>query len=411
MSFVSSSGAIPTAALPPFERFVAFDISKRTSVVAAVDTKQQIVLSPRKVVVEKLEQWASTNLKSTDKVVIEATFNAWYYYDLLKPLVGAVVVANPHQVKLIAHSRVKTDARDALALAKLLAADLIPTVWVPPAPVRELRNLIAYRQRLIRQAASAKNRLHAILATQHLLPPGGDPFSAKYQGWWQELKLPQALKLMIKGEMSVLEALQPLIANVEKEIIELSNQGQWASQSGFLIQLPGIGVLTAMTILSAIGDVKRFESAKKLVGYSGLGASIHASGQLVRRGGITKEGRRELRTALVEAAWTAVEHDEKWKSWFERLALRIGRGKAIVAVARKLVVVIWHVLSKGEADRQAQEEPLARKMLRWAYKLRARGRNELSGPAFTRLQLSSLGVGQKLNEFKYDGRLIRLPPP
>jgi hypothetical protein len=253
--------------------------------------------------------------------------------------------------------------------------------------------------------------LQAILAAQHLLPPDGDPFSAKHQGWWEELNLSQALKLMLKAEMSILENLQPLIANVEKELIELSNQGQWASQSRFLIQLPGIGVLTAMTILSAIGDIKRPSSAKKLVGYSGLGASIHWRGQLTRKGAITKEGRRELRTALVEAAWTAVEHHAGWKNWFERLANRVGRGKAIVAVATKLLVVIWHVLSKREADRHAEEGQVARKILRWGYKLKSTGRKTLSGPAFTRLQLDNLGLGEKLTDFKYDGRLISLPPP
>ena len=152
-------------------RFVAFDISKRSCVVAAVDIKQQIVLQPRKITIEKLQSWATTHLNSTDQVVLEATFNAWFYYDLLKSLVCKVVVANPHQVKLITHSKVKTDAKDALALAKLLAAELVPTVWVPPIEVRELRALVAHRRSLIIQRTQARTRLQAMLAAQHLLPP------------------------------------------------------------------------------------------------------------------------------------------------------------------------------------------------------------------------------------------------
>src|SRR6478672_4957709 len=105
------SSDVSSSTTLPIQRFVGFDISKRTSVVAAVDAKQQVVLTARKISIDKLEQWARANLKPTDKVVIEATFNAWYYYDLLDPLVSSVLVANPHKVRLIAQSRVKTDAK------------------------------------------------------------------------------------------------------------------------------------------------------------------------------------------------------------------------------------------------------------------------------------------------------------
>src|SRR5205085_10620527 len=120
--------------------------------------------------------WITHNLKPTDKVVIEATSNEWYYYDLLKPLFDVVVVANPYKVRFIAEARVKTDAKDAIALARLLAADLIPAVWVPPLEVRELRALVAQRQRLVRQRTAAYNRLQAIIAAYHLLPPEGEAF-------------------------------------------------------------------------------------------------------------------------------------------------------------------------------------------------------------------------------------------
>ena len=112
MSITSSSSTSPNSLEIEISRFVGFDISKRTSMVAAVDVKQQLVLKPRKVRVEKLVQWATDNLLPTDKVVIEATSNAWYYYDLLTPFVNSMVVANPHQVRLIAQSKVKTDGRD-----------------------------------------------------------------------------------------------------------------------------------------------------------------------------------------------------------------------------------------------------------------------------------------------------------
>ena len=128
-----------------------------------------------------------------------------------------------------------------------------------------------------------------------------------------------------------MDQLSPLISEVEDELNRLSLAEPWADQLPYLLQLPGIGLITAMTILGAIGQIERFPTAKKLVGYAGLGARVHSSGQTHRTGGITKQGRRELRRVLIEAAWTAVRYDQHWQEQFERLADRIGREKAIVA--------------------------------------------------------------------------------
>jgi transposase len=118
-----------------------------------------------------------------------------------------------------------------------------------------------------------------------------------------------------------------------------------------------------MTILAAIGDFSRFKSSKKLAGYSGLGASVHASGQTFRQGRITKAGRRDLRTALIEAAWAAVNFDPYWKQEFDHLSQRLIPCKAIVAIARRLLVVLWHVLSKRQSYRHLSDEKIAVKMM------------------------------------------------
>jgi transposase len=132
-------------------RFVALDLHKRYVMVGAVNAHQEVVLRPQRVELVAFEAWAKKHLRPTDEVVLEATSNAWYIYDLLEPLVTGVVVANPYHVKLIAASLVKTDRRDTLVLARLLAANLIPEIWIPPVEVRELRALIAHRERLVSQ--------------------------------------------------------------------------------------------------------------------------------------------------------------------------------------------------------------------------------------------------------------------
>ena len=134
-------------------------------------------------------------------------------------------------------------------------------------------------------------------------------------------------------------------------------------------------------------------TAKKLVGYSGLGASVHASGQTYHTGPITKQGRRELRTVLVEAAWSAVTHHPYWQAQFARLVPSLGKGKAIVAIARKLLVVVWHVLTHQVADWHADRPMVTRKLQRWGAIHGLAAQQGLSSGAFARQLLDRLGLG------------------
>ena len=289
-------------------RFVALDIHKAYVVIGAVDGTQTVVLPPRRVSLPQFAEWATQHLLQSRQVVLETTINAWTFYDQLIPLVSRVVVANPAQVKLIASSGSKTDKRDTLALARLLAANLIPAVWVLPAEVRELRALVTHRQRLVKQRTMAKNRLQSLLHQHNLTPPFKAVFAPLHRTWWEDLeqRLPASERVRVQKDRALVVYLTSLIELVEAELAQLSQQEPWHAQVPFLLQLPGIGMITAMTVLASIGDVTRFASAKRLVGYAGLGARIHASGQVQRSGSITKNGRTELRTVLVEAAWTSV---------------------------------------------------------------------------------------------------------
>ena len=133
-----------------------------------------------------------------------------------------------------------------------------------------------------------------------------------------------------------------------------------------MMQLPGFGVVNTMTVLSAIGTIHRFPTPDHLVGYSGLGARVRQSGDTLHSGRISKTGRRELRTALVQAAWTAVNTHSYWRHKSTRLERRIGAQNAIVAIARKLLVVIWPVLTRRTAARHSDPPHTARHVLRCA---------------------------------------------
>ena len=166
------------------------------------------------------------------------------------------------------------------------------------------------------------------------------------------------------------------------------------------MQLPGFGVILSMIVLAAIGDITRFENSKKLVGYSGLGAGVHDSGKEHIEKRITKSGRKELRWALVEAAWCAIRISPHWKEQYEMYLKRMRKpNQAIVVIARKLLVAVWHVLTNEETDVHASEEDLAYKMLVLAWDLNEDVRMGLSYKQFAKYALMKLGVETDITRF------------
>jgi transposase len=228
-------------------------------------------------------------------VVIESTTNAWHVYDLLEPLVAEVLVANPIKVKQIACARVKTDNRDTLILARLLAANLVPTVWVPPKAVRELRQFISHRRRLAQMHTQVVNRMHSVAHRHHLNHPKGKSFQPKNTAWQQDASLSKLEKLQLELDMATRAHLEEQTERMTRELGRMSHEEPVASDMLYLMQVPGCGVVTGMTILAAIGDITRFENPKTLASYSGLTPGLEQSGVKVRGKGITKEGRREFR--------------------------------------------------------------------------------------------------------------------
>ncbi len=291
----------------------------------------------------------------------------------------------------------KTDKIDVFALAKLLAAGWMPEVWVPPVEVRELRGLIAHRRQLVKQRTRLKNHLHSLLHRHQLAVVDGDPFAEKNRAWWDGLKVSPVERLQLRHDLKALGEVDEQIAEVEVELQRLSTTSPWAEQVTYLIQLPGFGLLTAMTILAAIGDVTRFETAKQLVGYAGLGAGVYDSGNTHRTGRITKSGRREMRWALVEAAWAAVEGFPYWQERYERLSQRMHPNQAIVAIAHQLLIAMWHVLTDQVPDRQADPKRVAVKLMRWSWELTDEQRGGLTSRQFIRYHLMRLQLGERLS--------------
>lgn len=391
-------------------RYIGLDLHKHYLVAVGVDAEGEKVLGPQRVQLCNLEYWIAKTLTPQDAVVVEMTSNTWQLHDDLAPHVQSVTVVHPPHVKLITRARVMTDRIAALSLARLHAAGLLIGIWVPTPEVRDRRALIAQRTKMVRLSTQARNRLHAVLHRHHLpLSEAGSPFAPEQRTWWVKLPLPTAEKVCVLCDLDTLAFAQKQITLLEQVMNELAAQDE---RVPLLVQLTGVGVITALTILAAIGQIERFPSAKHLVGYAGLGARVHDSGQTTRTGKITKAGRRDLRTTMVESAWTAVRCDPHWKAEFERLQTRLGRNKAIVAIARKLLVAVWHILSKGVANRFADPERVARKLMQHAYRLgKANRPTGQSASQYVRLQLDRIGIGQHLTHIPWGAKNPPVPLP
>jgi transposase len=388
-------------------RYVALDIHKKYSVIGGVDREGRVILHAVRVEHADLEGWLKKNLCSTDQVVIESTTNAWHVYDLLEPLVERVVVANPIKVKQIATARVKTDIRDTLILARLLAANLVPDVWVPPAHVREMRQLLSQRRQLVETHTGTLNRMHSVAHRHHLKHERGKRFNEKNTLWQKDKQLSKTEQFQLALEMENRAYTEKQIGRIGKEVAKMCHQKPWADSMTYIMQLPGFGVITGMTVLAAIGEVERFGTAKHLASYSGLTGGVDQSGTHLVQKGITKEGRKELRWAMVEVAQRAVKSDPRWTGKFQELHKRMHRNQAIVAVARQLLELVWYVLTRRQPYRHFSQERIAYKYLTWAWQMDEAARDGLTRQQFTRYYLMRLGIGHDLSRIALDPQYPR----
>ncbi|MEM6945878.1 MAG: IS110 family transposase [Pseudomonadota bacterium] len=306
-----------------------------------------------------LEGFGKT-LEATDEVVIEATGNSMAVSRVLSPFVARVVIANPLQVKAIAHAHVKTDKVDAGTLANLYAADYLPEIWTPDAATERLRRLVARRYQIVRHRTRVKNEVHAILAA-HLVPkcPHADLFNGRGRAWLARQVVPDDERLAIERNIRELDRLTEDQIDLDREIA-LGVMDDASVRR--LMTITGVNLTVATGIVAAIGDIARFDSPGKLVSYFGLNPRVRQSGLgAAHHGRISKIGRSHARAMLVEAAWAAAKAPGPLHAFFVRIRARRGHQVAAVALARKLTVLCWHLLTKEEDYLWARPALVAKK--------------------------------------------------
>jgi transposase len=390
-------------------RYIGLDIHKHYLVAIGVDADKNQVYGPKRVPTTQVNRWIVKELGPEDAVVLEMTTNTWVMVDLLEPHVSSVTVVHPPYVHLITRAQVMTDRKAALVLAQLHAAGLLPAVWVPPKEVRDLRAIIAQRRKMVTLTTQAKNRLQSLLHRANIVPVSKkELYRPDNREWWESLKLSALEHFRVQSDLDTLAFAEN---QVERLNACLGYQAANDERMPLLHQLPGIGLINGMTILAAVGDIQRFETAKQLVGYAGLGARVHDSGESRRTGRITKRGRKDLRHAMVEAAHIAARTHPHWHAEYLKMVKRMSTQKAKVAIARKLLVAVWHVLNGEEADRFGSEQQLASSFFALAYKVGVRNLPEgVSARQFTRDQLDRLGAGEEMTHFYHGKKRYTLPP-
>jgi transposase len=326
-------------------RFIALDVHRDFCDVAIAEDGRVRCAGRVETTPATLELFAQS-LARDDHVVLEATGNALAIARIIEAHVGRVVLANPKAVKNATQSA-KTDKRDARTLAKLLAAGFLPEVWTPDERTRVLRRRISRRAQLVRQRTREKNQVHAILIRNLKgRSPAADLFGVAGRRWLAAQQLPVDEREMVEACLRGIDFLDAEVAAIDRALAELV---LGSAQLRRLLTLPGVNFVTACALLAAIGDARRFPGARQLVSYLGLDPRVRQSGsEPARHGRISKQGPGETRHVLVEAAWHAARTTGPLRAFHERIAVRRGRNIATVAVARKLAVIAWHMLSRGE---------------------------------------------------------------
>jgi transposase len=372
-------------------RYVGLDVHKRSVEVCIVAAGGQ-VLQRASVAGTRpaLEALAKTHLLPTDQVALEATTHCWAVARVLKPFVGRVVVSNPLQTKAIAQAKIKTDKVDATVLAQLLRTDFLPLVWAPDAVTEERRVLCSRRAGLVAERTRLKNRIHAVLAHGLIAVPEGDLFSKQGLAWLAKQELPARARTLIDSDLRLLLACE---AELEALDLTLIQEAHAEPRVRLLMTLPGVDYTVALALVAVLGDASRFADGDHAAAYLGLVPSTHQSGGHCYHGPITKQGNRRARWLLIQAAQHVAAHPGPLGVFFRRLLKKKNRNVAVVATARKLVVIAWQMLKNNEPYRYAQPAATAAKLSR--LRVKATGQRRKTGPAKGSAPAANQGTGKR----------------
>jgi transposase len=331
--------------------YLGIDLHLKRTYMVLMDANGEVI-DKQRVANQEITNYLQEKVPQETYAVLEATRNWPFMYDLLNDHVQHVDLVHAKGVRAIANAAIKTDQIDASTLAHLARMNYIPKAYAAPKETRDLRQLLRHREWMVSQRSKAKNRVHAVLAAYNLVSPVTDLFGVAGRQYLEEImqtELRSSAKKVVEDHLAMIDHLSERIRSLEKGIALNEEQTQVMR---LLMSMPGVGKLIAMILLAEIGDISRFQSPKSLCSWAGLTPRVHNSDAVIHHGHITKEGSRYLRTAMVQAATVACRVSSKWYVVHEHMALRCGRRAARVAVARRLLTVLYYMWKREQPYRE-----------------------------------------------------------
>ena len=320
-------------------QYVGLDVHKR-KVYGVIMTDQGKILKEGSFPNTKEGYLAFLHETGEATIALEALAFSHPPYDLLEHQGYTVKLAHPLKTRAIAEAKIKTDKIDARILAHLLRSDFLPTSYLPPPDIRDLRDMVRQRAYLVKLRTELKNKIHAILAKHWIQPPYKNIFTHQGTHWLHSLTIPSIQRYLL-----ILENLEEQITDSSTHIAALA-QGNPDAQ--FLMTIPGIGPYTALLLIAEIGDITRFRDAHKLCAYAGLVPTTRQSGNTIHQGHITKTGDKWIRWVLTQSVHIHLKYDTYLTQFYHQVAQRRGKKIAIVATASKLLRVIYWMLKNKE---------------------------------------------------------------
>jgi transposase len=378
-------------------RDIGLDVHRDFCEVAIVEAGEVRSAGRIETTPEAVELFAQS-LGRDDRVVLEVTGNAWEVARIIEPHVAQVMVVSPADTG-IRQARAKTDRLDARTLARLLAAGSLEGLWMPDERTRALRRRLAQRSQLVRARTRAKNEVHGALIRRLVTKPKvSDLYGVAGRRWLGSLELPAEERETVDSALRQIDFLEQELEQAERTI---ANDALSSAEIRRLMSVPGVNVITAATFMAAIGEVSRFRSTRRLVGYLGLDPRVRQSGPgPAKHGRISKQGSAPARYALVEAAWSVVRQPGPLRAFYERIRARRGHQVAIVAAARKLACLFWCLLTRQQDYAYAQPSLTKKKIRRLELAAGAERRKATPG-----LWAANTAMRQAERELAHQGEL------
>ncbi|MDC0937003.1 IS110 family transposase [Pirellulales bacterium] len=335
-------------------RYVGVDLHKKTISLCVIELEGRTrkIIERRRFRCDNEESMADYFIGLGDyQVVVEATASYEWFVQMVEKTADRVVLAHPGHLRVIAQSKRKTDKLDAQTLAEFLALDQIPESWRPTPRVREHRTLVRHRSYMQKRITSVKNKLRRVLANYNA--DQSNLFTAKGRKYLASITLSGADRFTVNQLCEELDQHGERLTAVNKQLRAFAKDAPAPEREARAVlgSMPCVGPVTFDVVLAEVGDIRRFSSGRKTTAYAGLAPGIRESAGKAKQLGITKEGSRLLRSILVETAWRLVNKTRRWGALYEKLRLRCGAKKAIVAVARRVWCVMTAMLKSGQEYR------------------------------------------------------------